>query len=81
MRNRRVWLRTAGMAAVVVLAFGWAAPASAAPCAMCKTTFLFLPLSGVFQQGRQRTTAPDTQSRARQRWETATVVDDLGGGM
>jgi hypothetical protein len=46
MRYRQSWLRAA--AAVVVLTVGWASPAWAQSCAVCKTTSLFLPLSGVF---------------------------------
>lgn len=48
MRYGQDWLRAAGMAAVVVLAVGWASPAWAPNCSSCKTTSLLLPLSGMF---------------------------------
>src|SRR6202140_115023 len=48
MRYGRDWLRAAGVVAVVVLGIGWAAPAWAQNCKPCNTSFLFLPLAGVF---------------------------------
>ena len=48
MQNRRGWLRLAGVSAIVALALGWASPAWAQNCPNCKTTSLFLPLSGLF---------------------------------
>ena len=47
MQNRRYWLQTAGVTAVVVLALGSASPAWAPNCSSCKTTSLFLRLSGI----------------------------------
>jgi hypothetical protein len=44
MRDRRSRLRTAGVAAVVVLAFGWASPAWAPLCTYCTTSGLLLSL-------------------------------------
>jgi hypothetical protein len=48
MRYGQDWLRAAGVAAIVVLAVGWTSAAWAQSCAVCKTTSLLLPLSGVF---------------------------------
>ena len=54
MRDRRGWLRTAGVGAVVVLAFGWMSPAWAplCPSGCMRTTSLLLPLSGTFFYSR-----------------------------
>ena len=48
MQNRRGWLRVAGVGAIVALALGLASPAWPQNCSKCKTTNLFLPLSGLF---------------------------------
>ena len=48
MRYGQDWLRAAGVGAIVVLAVGGTSPARAQSCAVCKTTSLLLPLSGVF---------------------------------
>ena len=48
MRHSQNWLRSAAVAAAVVLAFSWTSPAWAPGCPECKTTSLFLTLSGVF---------------------------------
>jgi hypothetical protein len=49
MRNRQYRLQAAGVAAIIVLALGWASAVWAAPpCAVCKTSILWLPLGGDF---------------------------------
>jgi hypothetical protein len=48
MRNRREFLTGASSVAVTLAALGWARPARAAACPICKTTSLLLPLSGTF---------------------------------
>ena len=47
MRTRRYWLQAAAVTAILMLTTGWASPAWA-DCPTCKTTSLFLPVSGVF---------------------------------
>jgi hypothetical protein len=48
MQRRRYWLQSAGTGAVIILALSWASPAWAPQCPSCKTTSLFLSLSGLF---------------------------------